>query len=286
MKERKHRSGIWMAAAASIIAVSISALSLFSQEDPNHPGFDDTPYLPGGKWRVHDSRRPHPPIIQPGTSSSQNEPGKPPSDAIVLFDGTDLSKWEVVKPDGSVSPAQWKVQGNYMEVAGGTGSIQSKEKFGDCQIHVEWTSPTDVKGESQGRGNSGVIIMGNYEIQVLDMYDNLTYADGQASAMYGQYPPMVNPARKPGEWQSYDIIFEAPVFDGEKVMKPAYVTVLFNGVVVQNHRAFIGRMTYRQVATYAPHPPEGPLMLQDHGNPVRYRNIWVRRLGGYDQSNQ
>jgi hypothetical protein len=285
MKKPNHRSGLGIVAMASLVVVLVSVLSLFSQEDPNHPGFTDTPYLPGGKWHVHDSGRPHPPIIQAGTCSTQNQPGKAPSDAVVLFDGTDLSKWEVVKPDGTIGPARWKVENGYMEVAGGTGSIQSKEKFGDCQIHVEWTSPTEIKGTSQGRGNSGVLIMGNYEIQVLDSYDNVTYADGQASAMYGQYPPMVNPARKPGEWQSYDIIFEAPVFEADQVKKPAYVTVLFNGVVVQNHRAFIGHVAYRQVATYEPHAPEGPLMLQDHGNPVRYRNIWVRRLGGYDQSN-
>jgi len=247
-------------------------------------GFDDTPYLPGGEWHVHDYKRPHPPIVTPGTCSTQAEPGSAPSDAVVLFDGKDLSHWLTRGSDDKQAPgpAKWKVEKGYMEVAGGTGAIFSKEKFGDCQIHVEWTSPVPPVGTSQGRGNSGVIIMGQYEIQVLDNYDNVTYADGQASAMYGQYPPLVNPARKPGEWQTYDIIFTAPVFEGQKVVKPARVTVLFNGVVVHHDQAFIGRMTYRQVATYAPHDPVGPLMLQDHGNPVRYRNIWVRPLGTYD----
>jgi hypothetical protein len=245
-------------------------------------GFDDTPFLPGGKWRVHDANRPRPSIVTPGTLPTREEPGKPPSDAVVLFDGTDLSSWLAYRDGEAVEPG-WRVRDGYMEVVGGSGSIFSKEKFGDCQIHVEWASPPEIRGASQGRGNSGVIIMGYYEIQVLDSYENPSYADGQAASMYGQYPPLVNASRGPGEWQTFDIIFEAPRFEGRELIKPAYVTVLHNGVVVHNRQAFIGRMTYRQVAIYAPHDPEEPLMLQDHGDPVRYRNIWVRRLGDYDE---
>lgn len=247
-------------------------------------GFDDTPFLPDQPWRVHDYRRPRPPVVTPGTFSSQERPGQPPSDAVVLFDGTDLSHWVTYAPNNSnPQPARWKVENGYMEVVGGTGTIFSKEKFGNCQIHIEWASPKVAEGSSQGRGNSGVIIMGLYEIQVLDSFENLSYADGQAGAMYGQWPPLANASRPPGEWQVYDILFEAPVFDGDRLARPAYVTVLHNGVAIHHHQPFIGRMTYREVATYAPHEPEGPLSLQDHGNPVRYRNIWVRRLGTYDQ---
>jgi hypothetical protein len=177
---------------------------------------------------------------------------------------------------------QWKVENGYFVVGGGTGEIVTREKFGDCQLHVEWSSPTEVRGTSQGRGNSGVLLMSRYEIQVLDMWDNRTYADGQAGAIYGQWPPLANPARRPGEWNTYDIVFEAPKFEGERVVKPVIFTVFYNGVVVQNHKESMGPMVYRQVAKYTPHEPEAPLMLQDHNNPVRYRNIWIRRLGTYD----
>jgi hypothetical protein len=247
-------------------------------------GFDDTPFLPDQPWRVHDHRRPRPTVITPGTFSSQDQPGRPPSDAVVLFDGRDLSHWmSFAQGSTEARPAGWKVENGYMEVVGGAGTIFSKEKFGDCQIHVEWASPLVPEGTSQGRGNSGVVIMGMYEIQVLDSYQNLSYADGQAGAMYGQWPPLVNAARPPGQWQTYDILFEAPVFEGARLVKPAYVTVLHNGVALHHRQPFIGRMTYREVATYGPHEPMGPLSLQDHGNPVRYRNIWVRPLGSYDQ---
>lgn len=277
----------WKWPAVSVLLAAFAGISLLpgraqTQEQPKI-GFDDTPFLPGGKWRVHDGRRPQPPIVTPGTCSTQEQPGKPPSDAVVLFDGTDLSHWISFDRDGNPKPPGWKVENGYMEVVGGTGSIQSKETFGDCQIHVEWMAPYPPTGRDQGRGNSGVIIMGHYEIQVLDSYQNITYPDGQAAAMYGQFPPLVNACRPAGQWQTYDIIFEAPKFEGDTLVKPAYVTVLHNGVVVHHRQAFLGRVVWRQLATYSPHPPEGPLVLQDHGNPVRYRNIWVRRLGGYDQ---
>ncbi|NLC57604.1 MAG: DUF1080 domain-containing protein [Armatimonadetes bacterium] len=242
-------------------------------------GYDDTPILPGGKWHVHDGNRPQPRVIDPGTASTPERPGTPPSDAVILFDGRSLDGW--VSTDGS--PAKWKLENGFMEVAPGTGSIQTKAEFGDCQLHIEWAAPTVVKGESQGRGNSGVFLMGRYEIQVLDCYDNPTYPDGTTAAIYGQFPPLVNACRKPGEWQSYDIIWEGPRFDGETLVRPAYVTVLHNGVLVHNHTELIGPTTHREILPYVKHPEVGPLMLQDHGDLVRFRNIWYRPLKGYDE---
>ena len=233
-------------------------------------GYDDTPHLPDSPWHVHDIKRPQPPIITPGVSDSQ-----PPSDAVVLFDGTDLSQW--VGQDGK---AQWKVENGYMEVVPRTGGIRSKAEFGDCQLHIEWAAPSEVKGNSQGRGNSGVFLMGLYEIQVLDCYDNPTYADGTAGAIYGQCPPPVNASRKPGEWQSYDIFFTAPRFNGDKLVSPAYISVMYNGVLLHHHQEIIGPTQHKVVANYdTPHAAEGPLELQDHGDLVRFRNIWMRRFG-------
>jgi hypothetical protein len=263
-------------AAAAVLVVAASG-----QQSGGDLGFTDTPILPGQKWHVHDPDRPHPKVVTPGAT-----PGAPPSDAVVLFDGKDLSKW-VQHGRGADRAAlvdpQWKVADGYFEVAARTGDLYTREKFGDCQLHVEWASPPEVRGTSQARGNSGVLLMSRYEIQVLDVYDNPTYADGQAGAIYGQWPPLANPARKPGEWNTYDIVFEAPRFEGEKLVRPAFATVFYNGVMVHHRKELMGPMVYRQVAKYAPHEPEEPLMLQDHGNPVRYRNMWIRRLTGYDQ---
>jgi hypothetical protein len=246
-------------------------------------GEEGTPMLPGMPWHVHDAARPHPRVITPGTESSQAQPGQPPSDAIVLFDGKDLSKW-VNRRNGKITdPAAWKVENGYVEVVPSVGELLSKEKFGDIQLHIEWASPAVPTASSQGRGNSGVLFMERYEIQVLDCYNNPTYADGSTGAIYGQWPPLVIPCRKPGEWQTYDIIFEAPKFDGEKVVKPVYFTVFQNGVLLHNHKESMGPMVFRQVAHYTAHAPEVSLMLQAHNNPVRYRNIWVRRIGEYDK---
>ncbi|HZO87502.1 MAG TPA: DUF1080 domain-containing protein [Chthonomonadaceae bacterium] len=242
-------------------------------------GYDDTPIIPGTQYHVHDGNRPQPRIIRPGTASTQDRPGEPPSDAVVLFDGTDLSQW--IGRDGGA--AQWKVENGYMEVVPGTGDIQTRESFGDCQLHLEWAAPTVIKGESQGRGNSGVFLMGLYEIQVLDCYENPTYPDGTTAAIYGQFPPLVNACRKPGEWQTYDILWVGPRFEGEQMVRPASVTVLFNGVVVHHCTHLHGPTQHRQQAAYQPHPPTGPLRLQDHGDLVRFRNIWYRPLTGYDQ---
>lgn len=287
MLSRLNRNHGWIAGGALVglalvVLGGIAASGTLSAQQKKAPdqkapeGYTDTPFLPGSKWRVHDLNRPHPAVVTPGSAA-----GQPPSDAVVLFDGKDLSHWRVPGKGGEMLPAKWKVENGYMEVVRGAGTIQSVEKLGDCQLHIEWASPTEIVGNSQGRGNSGVILMGRYEIQVLDSYNNVTYSDGQAGSMYGQYPPLVNPARKPGEWQIYDIVFIAPRFDGDKVVQPAQVTLFFNGVVVHNRQVSIGQVAHRQVGKYSPHEPEAPLSLQDHGNPVRYRNIWFRRLGKY-----
>ena len=236
-------------------------------------GYTDTPVLPGSKWRVHDADRPHPPVVTPPSPSTRERPGKPPSDAIVLFDGKDLSRWK-----GRKGPARWLVLEDGSMQVNRTGDIETVQHFGDCQLHVEWATPERVTGRSQGRGNSGVFLMGRYEIQVLDSYRNVTYADGQAAAIYGQKPPDVNACRPPGEWQTYDIVFRAPRFDGDRLVSPAYVTVLHNGVLVHDHVALLGPTRHRALPSYSPHPPKGPIKLQDHGNPVRYRNVWVRPL--------
>ncbi len=233
-------------------------------------GYDDTPFLPGGKWRVHDGTRPQPPVVTPGCCC-----GSAPSDAVVLFDGTNLDGW-IQKASGD--PCAWKLEDGYMEVVPGTGQIQSKAKFGSCQLHLEFASPSVVKGESQGRGNSGVFLMGLYEIQVLDNYDNPTYPDGTVGGIYGQYPPMANAMRKPGEWNVYDMVWEAPVFNGPQLIKPAFVTVFLNGIVLQNRKQLLGVTNHRVLTTYTPHDEELPLELQDHGDLVRFRNIWYRPL--------
>jgi|HubBroStandDraft_1064217.scaffolds.fasta_scaffold139056_2 hypothetical protein len=200
-------------------------------------------------------------------------PGPPPADAIVLFDGTDLSQWQ----NEDKGKAGWQVKDGVATV-NGTGDIMTKQPFGDCQLHIEWATPAEVKGDGQGRGNSGVIFQGRYELQVLDSYQNKTYFNGQAGAVYSQYAPLVNVSRKPGEWQSYDVIFHAPRFDENgKLTKPATMTVLQNGVLVQDHVEIKGP-TGQQPTQYEAHPLKQPLHLQDHGNPVRYRNIWIREL--------
>ncbi len=260
---------------AFVAALAVLVLGMIAQQTklPDQ-GFTDTPILPGLKWHVHDPARPHPPVVTPGAA-----PGGAPSDAIVLFDGKDLSKWE---HDGG-APAKWVVKDGYFECAPGAGDLVTKDKFGDIQLHLEWSEPPDQKGISQAHGNSGVLFMHRYEIQVLGAYKNPTYADGQAGAIYGQWPPLANPARPDGEWQVYDIVFEAPRFDGTKLTKSAYQTVFMNNVLLHNHKEVMGAMVYRQVATYTAHAPEEPLALQDHHNPVRFRNIWARPLHGYDE---
>jgi Domain of Unknown Function (DUF1080)/Gluconate 2-dehydrogenase subunit 3 len=227
-----------------------------------------------GRWPQHDRTRPAPKIVDPGPAPAQ--PAKPPADAVVLFDGKDLSAWKS-KKDGS--PAKWKVENGYMEVVKGTGYVETVQGFGDCQLHVEWMAPSPPVGQDQDRGNSGVFLMGIYEIQVLDSSGNVTYPDGQAAAVYGQYPPLVNASRPPGEWQTYDIVFHGPRFDADgKVTRKARVTVLHNGVLVQDDVELVGPTANKARPPYTAHPAKLPLGLQDHDHPVRFRNIWIREL--------
>ncbi len=227
------------------------------------------------KWGPNDRNRPEPPIITPGTFSTQDHPGVPPSDAIVLFNGKDLSNWESAKG----GPAAWTVGNGYFATVPKAGDIRTKDAYGDCQLHVEWSAPNPPHGHDQDRGNSGVYLHSLYEIQVLDSYDNVTYADGEAAAVYGQYPPLVNAARKPGEWQTYDIVFHGARFDASgKLLRKANVTVLFNGVLVQDHVEMTGPTMNEDRPPYTPTPEKLPLLLQDHNHPVRYRNLWIREL--------
>lgn len=232
---------------------------------------------PNPDFLDHDRTRPQPPVVSPATPSTQEQPGRPPSDAIVLFDGKDISQW--VSLDGS--PTKWITRDGYMECVRGSGYVRTLQNFGDCQLHIEWATPVPPRGEGQGRGNSGVFFgLDRYEVQVLDSYESRTYADGGAGAIYGQYPPLVNASRPPGEWQFYDIIYTAPRFapDG-KVRSPVRLTVFHNGVLVQNNVRLTGPTSWLERAPYEPHPEKQPISLQDHGNPVRFRNIWVRSLG-------
>jgi 3-keto-disaccharide hydrolase/Domain of unknown function (DUF3471) len=223
------------------------------------------------EWKAHDMNRPRPAMVK----SSLALPVPAPSDAVVLFDGRDLSNWR----DRDGGSSKWVVKDGYMESVKGSGYLFSRDSFGDIQLHVEWAAPLPAEGIGQGRGNSGVFLMGLYEIQVLDSYDNFTYADGQAGAVYGQHPPLANASRPAGEWQSYDIVFRHPRFhrDGH-LLQPARVTVFHNGILVQDNAEIWGATAWLKYYPYESQPDRLPLALQDHGNPVRYRNIWLREL--------
>jgi hypothetical protein len=250
----------------SICLVLAASAALLAQAPSTDLGYTDTPMLPGLPYHVHDPARPRPPMVTPGARV-----GEPPSDAIVLFDGSTLAAWVT-------GTSTWKVENGYFEVRPNSGDLKTKEKFGDVQLHVEWAAPVQIRGTGQNRGNSGIYLQGRYEVQVLDSFDNATYADGQAGAIYGQWPPLVNAVRPPGDWQTYDIVFEAPRFEGTRLASPAYMTVFLNGVLLHHRRELMGPTMHRALAAYAPQPAEDALVLQDHSNPVRYRNIWVRRL--------
>lgn len=214
-------------------------------------------YLNGIKWE-------EPKVVKPGRSNTD-----PPSDATVLFDGKDLSNWN--------NGENWPVKDGV--AFSGKGQIVSKAEFGDCQLHIEWSTPVPPKGTGQGRGNSGVFLMGKYEIQVLDSYENKTYFDGQAGAIYKQTPPAVNAMRAPGEWNVYDIYWTAPRFEEDGTLKsPAYMTAVHNGVLILNHFELKGDTPFHRPPSYEKHGEKGPIALQDHGNPVRFRNIWVREF--------
>ena len=258
-----------LAATLSILPVSLAIADGAFYGDPpdaTHP------------WAIHDINRPQPPVVVAGTPSSNEQPGKPPSDAVVLFGGSDadIQKWEADK--NPPEPTKWVVKNGLLQCVPGSGYIRSKEQFSDCQLHVEWSEPEDIEGKSQGRGNSGIFLMGQVEVQVLDNHNNPTYPDGAAGSVYGVNPPMANPIRKPGEWQTYDIVFRRPIFKDGKEIDPGYLTVFINGVLVQDHTPLEGGGGHKARSKPRPFPDMGPLKLQDHGNPVRYRNIWYRPL--------
>lgn len=223
-------------------------------------------------WAIHDMNRPQPPRVEPG------ENGAPPSDAIILFSGKpeDIQKWKSDKPNGE--PTKWEVVDGVLQCVPGSGYIRSVEEFGDCQLHVEWSAPSKVEGNSQGRGNSGVFLMGQVEVQVLDNHNNPTYADGFASSIYGINPPAANALRAPGQWQSYDIVFRRPIFKDGQQIDPGYITVFVNGVLTQDHTPLEGGGGHKGRSKPRAFPEKGPLKIQDHGNPVRFRNIWYRPL--------
>jgi len=261
----------------TVFMVAIGAFNVLAQSDK----VDWVPELT-------EVLEPVPEVIEPVLHS------RPPSDAVILFDGTDFSEWTsgpeffmsmstipeyLPQLEKEGEPAQWEITDDYMTVVPGTGNIMTKQKFGDIQLHIEWRTPEAIDGDGQGRGNSGVFLQGLYEVQVLDSYNNSTYPNGQAASVYKQEIPMVNASLPPGEWQSYDIIFEAPVFkkDGS-VAKPAFVTVIQNGIVVQNHTEIKGPTVFIGLPHYEPHSDKLPIILQDHSDLVSFRNIWVREL--------
>jgi hypothetical protein len=264
-----------MSSTSTSLCAALSLASTGLAANVGSPFYGDAPddHHP---WAVHDANRPQPKIVTPGTFSTQDQPGKPPSDAIILFDGTDLSKWEA--DSGTGVPTKWIVKDGAMECVPGSGYVRTKQSFGDCQLHVEWAAPTKVEGDSQGRGNSGVFLMGLVEVQVLDNYNNPTYADGMAASVYGVNPPLVNALRPPGQFQSYDIIFRRPVYKDGQQVDPGYITVFANGVLVQDHTMLEGGTGHMGRSKPKAFPATGPLKLQDHGNPVRFRNIWYRPL--------
>jgi len=242
-------------------------------------GYSDTPIIPGSCWHVHDGDRPQPRVVNPGSFSTQEAAGAPPSDAVVLFDGKCLCNW--LSKDNQEAP--WKVENGYMEVVPKSGNIHTRMEFGDCQLHLEFATPSVVVGDGQGRGNSGVFFMRKYEIQVLDCFENPTYPDGTTGAIYGQYPPLANVCRKPGEWNMYDFVWIAPRFAGSQLVSPAYITVFLNGVLLHHMKPLQGPTQHRKLAEYVPQNSIGALELQDHNNPTRFRNIWLRSLNTYDQ---
>lgn len=227
-------------------------------------------------WLKHDMQRPKPRKVDPGPTAAS-----PPSDAIVLFDGTDLSQWENVEPDGRL----WDIRDGAMEL-NGQGSLRTKATFGDCQLHLEYRAPTPVQDGGQARGNSGIFFFvapgkgAGYEVQVLDNFGNETYADGYIGAVFGDHPPMVNAARRPGEWQTYDIVFRAPRWTGDTLTEPGRFTIFLNGVVVQHAAPIHGEAAWRELSSYGGPRSEGHIVLQDHrdGQQPRFRNIWIRRL--------
>jgi hypothetical protein len=277
------------------LTTQIFAQKMFAQEKPGgssvaqqqslsadpYPGSPVGVALPGQRWLVHDRNRPQVRKVEPGLPIPEL---RPPSDAIVLFDGADLSHWGTIDRSGEITEPKWKIENGYVELVPRAGSLITKQAFGDCQLHLEWMTPpgADAAHKGQMRGNSGVVMMKRYEIQILSSFDNPNYADGSAGALYGLYPPLVNPCRPEGEWNSYDLVFKAPKFADQSLAKAASVTLFFNNLIVHDHVELLGTTSVEPIAKYQPHPMEDPLMLQGHAGPVRYRNIWIRRLQDYD----
>jgi hypothetical protein len=260
-----HKFRLGALCGIGVAAIGAAALLSFAADD-----------TPAAGWHVHDRARPQPPVVTPPTPSTQEQVGTAPSDAVVLFDGKDLSKWVDKTGKGE---AKWKVQDGYFEAVKGSGQISTKESFGDCQLHAEWMAPNPPVGKDQDRGNSGIFLMSQYEAQVLDSYQAETYADGMAGAVYGQYPPQVNATLPPGKWQVYDIVFHAPRFNADgSVASPARETIFLNGLLVQDDVSLKGSTTHMNLAKYVHHADKAPIYLQDHGHPVRYRNIWIRPI--------
>ena len=261
-----------MKSSAYFILSTSLVLTLFSFAEQTNP------IIPGTKWHVNDSERPQPKVVKPGTPSTPEKAGTAPSDAVVLFAGKDLAAW---KGFGDTE-ANWKVTDGYVEVVPGKGGLSTRDKFGpDVQFHIEFATPP-AKDDSQARGNGGVFFFGRYEIQILDSYENPTYPDGQAGAIYSQMPPLVNASLPPGQWQTYDIVFIGPRFKNGQLETPAYTTIFHNGVLVQNNTKLIGDTPHGAVGKYEPHEEKGELALQEHGNPTRFRNIWIRELKPVD----
>lgn len=268
---------------ACVLTMTVSSVAQESADSkPSEPaekvklpvmGFSDTPLIPNQPWKIHDLYRPHPRAVE------ANAYGAASSDAIVLFDGKDLGLWGHVGTNAAelIAP-RWKVTDGYFEVEPTTGDLQTLETFGSCQLHIEWSVPENDAKIGQEKGDSGVLFMGQYEIQIHDSYKTRTYADGQAGALYGVFPPLVNASRAPGQWQSFDIVFEAPVFENDQVIRKANATVFHNGVLIHHHREFIGPTKHRELPSYKSAPPAGPLVLQNHESPVRFRNVWLRNL--------
>jgi hypothetical protein len=259
-----HRLGPYLVLALPLALLAATAAdNLVTGRDGVTVGYQDTPILPWTKYHKHDPDRPQPPKVTPGQPTSPAAP----SDAVVLFDGDDLDRWQ---------SSQWRMEDGALVVT--AGDLVTKQSFGDCQLHLEWQAPDPPRGKKFDRGNSGVFFMQRYEIQICDSYTEAVYPDGSAAAVYGETPPLVNATRPPGQWQSYDIFFTAPRFDGDRLVEPATVTMLHNNVLVHLGTVIHGPVSHRTIKPYEPHPARLPLMLQAHNNPVRFRNIWIRPL--------
>ena len=274
-----------MKKSALLITLLVGAFAAHAEDKPSPVGYSDTPLIPGTKWKVHDIDRPAPPVVAPGSVL-----GAPPSDAIILFDGKSADAFHTKekvkdpatgkdKETGKMVPCPWKIDNGELVVDG--GDCWTKQEFASCQYHIEWISAPNTKGNSQKKGNAGTFFMDRYESQMLDCYNNPTYADGMTGAIYGQTPPLANAVRPSGEWQAYDIVFTAPKLDGDKVVEPARITTFVNGVCVQNNTVIMGPTKHKQATDYSgSFPAKAPIRIQDHHNepPVRLRNIWIRPL--------